>query len=204
MKALVRLVKWLIITAVALVVLAVAGYFSYSLYSDAQATEADAQANKALTERTNHSDWQWQNDKALGNRRSSDVQWRIDTEDGYVMRRVYDDHEVLAWLTKNEDGAIVLKAHAYWPADCEDGTSIKTSVTDKSGEHWYLKCESTEGGSYLRTGVSFKVRDLDNLFRWSRNYDGFEVDETLSYPWDLQPAVRHLTLQSAKTTEETE
>ena len=27
-------------------------------------------------------------DRGLGNRRSSDVQWRIDAEDGYVMRRV--------------------------------------------------------------------------------------------------------------------
>ena len=97
MKALVRLIKWLIITAVALAVLAVAGYFSYSLYSDAQ-------ANKALTERTNHSDWQWQKDEGLGNRRSSDVQWRIHEEFGYVMRRVYENHEVLVALTKNEDG----------------------------------------------------------------------------------------------------
>ena len=50
------------------------------------------------------------------------------------MRRVYGDHEVLAWLTKNEDGAIVLEAHAYWPADCEEGTSIETSVTYTDGK----------------------------------------------------------------------
>jgi hypothetical protein len=198
MNALVRLIKWLIITAVALVVLAVAGYFSYSLYSDAQ-------ANKALTERTNHSDWRWQKDRGPGKRRSSDVQWRSNEDGAYLMRRVYDDHRVIAFLTKTGDGAMDIYVGAHWLVDCEEGTSIKTSVTVKSGEHLHLECESKEWGNELTTAVVADEVDVNNLPRWSKNFDGFEVDEDFdSYEWDFQPAVRHLTLQSAKPTEETE
>ena len=198
MKALVRLIKWLIITAVALAVLAVAGYFSYSLYSDAQ-------ANMALTERTNHSDWQWQNDRALGNRRSSDVQWRSNEDGAYLMRRVYDDHEVLAFLRKTGDGAMEIYVGAYWLVDCEEGTSIKTTVTYSNGDAYSLKCLGRDWGNQLTTFVVGDEVDVNNLPRWSKNFDGFEVDEDFdSYEWDFQPAVRHLTLQSAKPTEETE
>ena len=84
---------------------------------------SDAQANKALSQITHVSDWQWQKDTGLGNRRSSHVQWRIDKDNDYVMRRVYDDHRVWAHLSKNEDGAIELHTSALWIADCEDGTS---------------------------------------------------------------------------------
>ena len=195
MKALVRLIKWLIITAVALVVLAVAGYYGEALYSDAQ-------ANKALTERTGHSDWQWQKDRGLGNRRSSDVQWRIDDDNDYVMRRVYDDHEVYAWLIKNEDGEIDLAASAYWPADCEEGTSIETSATDSNGTPFTLRCFKNDWGNVLRASVKWDDVDLDDLPHWSHNFDGFRVNENFdSYEWDFQPAVRHLTLQSAKPTQ---
>ena len=197
MKALVRLIKWLIITAVALVVLAVAGYYGEALYSDAQ-------ADKALTERTGHSDWQWQKDRGLGNRRSSDVQWRIDTEHGYVMRRVYDNHEVLAGLIKNDDGEIQLNVNAIWLADCKEGTSIETSVTYTNGEAVSLGCFKQDWGNELWTSVTWSDVDVDDLPRWSKNYDGFEADEDFDgYEWDFQPAVRHLTLQSAKPKEET-
>ena len=198
MKALVRLIKWLIISAVALVVLTVAGYFSYSLYSDAQ-------ANKALTQMTGVSDWQWQKDRGLGNRRSSDVQWRIDGDNDYVMRRVYGNYKVAAWLTKNEDGTIVLHAGAYFLADCKEGTSIETSVTDRNGANFPLKCVGRDWGNALGTSVRWRDVDVDDLPRWSKNFDGFEVDEDFDgYEWDFQPAVRHLTLQSAKPTEEEE
>ena len=199
MKALVRLIKWLIITAVALAVLGAAGYFSLSSY-------LDAEASKALTLRTKHSDWQWQRSKELGNRRSSDVQWRIDEDGVYVMRRVYDDHQVVTNLIKNEDGAIRLEAWSYWLADCEDGTSIITTVTDGNGEHWDLKCASKEWGNELRAGGGWSDVNLDDLPSWSKNFDGFKVNENFynRYEWDFQRAVRHLTLQSAKPTEETE
>ena len=198
MKALVRLIKWLIITAVALAVLGAAGTFSYLLYSDAQ-------ANKALTERTNHSDWQWQRDKGLGNRRSSDVQWRVSEEGIYDMRRVYGDDVVHAYLIKTEDGAIKLRMWAEWEANCEDSTSIETSVTFASGKPHTLKCKRNDWGTELWTGVERKNVDLDYLGSFSYNFDGFEVDEDFDgYEWDFQPAVRHLTLQSAKPREETE
>ena len=197
MKALVRLIKWLIITAVALVVLAVAGYYGEALYSDAQ-------ANKALTERTQYSDWQWQKDRGIGNRRSSDVHWRIYEDFGYTMRRVYADHQVATWLTKNEDGEIRLHAAAYWPADCEEGTSIETNATYFDGTPLTLWCRQKDWGNQLETGVGVSDADVDDLPRWSKNFDGFEVDEDFSRTWDFQPAVRHLTLQSAKPTEETE
>ena len=197
MKALVRLIKWLIITAVALVALAVAGYYGEALYSDAQ-------ANKALTQMTSLSDWQWQKDRGLGGRRSSEVQWRIHEELGYVMRRVYGNHAVWVVLTKNEDGEIQLDVKAIWLADCKDGTSIKTSATYSTGETFTLKCSKKDWGNQLRTYASWHDVDLDNLFRWSKNLDGFEVDEDFSRTWDFQPAVRHLTLQSAKPTEVTE
>ena len=83
-------------------------------------------------------------------RRSSDVQWRINEEFGYVMRRVYNDHEVAARLSKTEDGAIRLHARSYWQADCEDGTSIKTSVTDSDGSPFTLRCFESDWGNYLR------------------------------------------------------
>lgn len=194
MTALVRLIKWLIITAVALAVLAGAGTFSYLLYSDAQ-------ANKALTQRTSKTDWQWQRDKGLGNRRSSDVQWRIHEEFGYVMRRVYDDYEVLTGLRKNDDGAITLGANAIWLADCKEGTSIRTSGTYSTGEAFTLDCSKEDWGNELMIPMGWPDTDLDDLPRWSDNFDGFEVDEDFSRIWDFQPAVRHLTLQSAKPTE---
>jgi hypothetical protein len=196
MKALVRLIKWLIITAVALVVLAVAGYFSYSLYSDAQ-------ANKALTERTQYSDWQWQRDKGLGDRHSSDVQWRSN-EGAYLMRRVYDDHRVIAFPRKTGDGAMEINVLAYWPADCEEGTSIKTTATYSNGAPFTLRCYNQDWGNELATLMVAPDVDVDDLFRWSENFDGFEVDEDFSRTWDFQPALRHLTLQSAKPAEETE
>jgi hypothetical protein len=55
------------------------------------------------------------------------------------------------------------------------------------------------------TQVVWSNRDLDNLHRWADNFDGFEVDENFDgYAWNFQPAVRHLTLQGAKPTEEAE
>ena len=196
MIALVKLFKWLIITALALAVLAVAGYFSYLLYSDAQ-------ANKALTHQTNSSDWQWQRNKGMGARRFSNVQWLINETGRYVMRRVYDDHQVVAVLAKTEDGAITLISFASWLADCEDGMTIETSVTDIAGEAFTLSCSETDWGSSLGLTVNWSDWELDDLPRWSENFDGFEVDEDFdSYVWDFQPAMRQLTLQSAKTTEE--
>lgn len=195
MKALVRLIKWLIITAVALVVLGAAGTFSYLLYSDYQ-------ANKALTLRTSASDWRWQKDRGLGNRRSSDVQWRIREDGEYRMRRVYGNHKTIAWLTKNEDGTIVLHAGAYFLADCKEGTLIETSVTYSNDNTAILGCVKYDWGNELGILVQWDDVDLDGLPRWSRNYDGFEVDEDFSRTWDFQPAVRRLTLKSAKTVEE--
>ena len=192
-----KVFKWLIIIAVALAVLGAAGTFGYLLYSDAQ-------ANKALTLRTTASDWQWQRDRGLGNRRSSDVQWRIYEEEGYVMRRVYDDHKVYTHLRKTDDGAINLIGRVWFLADCEEGTSIETSATYSDGTPFTLGCFKTDWGNQLRTGAGFSDVDVDDLPSWSKNYEGFEVDESFSYPWDFQPAVRHLTLQSAKPTEETE
>ena len=195
MKSLVKLIKWLIITAVALMVLAVAVFCSYALYSDAQ-------ANEALTLRTSVSDWQWQRAKGLGKRRSNDVQWHIDFMNYYAMRRVYDDHQVIAILRKNDDDTIGLNAYAYWTADCEDGTTIETSVTYSNGETVTLNCVKDDWGNSLWTGVSWSDVDVDVLPRWSENFDGFAVDENFRYTWDFQPALRHLTLKSAKNTEQ--
>lgn len=198
MKALVRLIKWLIITAVVLAVLAVAGYFGNALYSDAQ-------ANEALTLRTSQSDWRWQKDKGLGNRRSSDVQWRINEENEYLMRRVYDDHQLLADLGKDANGSIKLLASAYWPTNCEDGTSIETSATASDGTAFTLYCIEYDWGNELATVTWWNDVDLDDLPRWSVNFDGFKVNEDFDdYAWDFQPAMRHLTLQSAKPREEAE
>ena len=80
--------------------LAVAGYYGNALYSDAQ-------ANKALSQMTHVSGWQWQKDKGLGNRRSSDVQWRIDTEDDYVMRRVGKGYIQRCHLKYNNNAKIM-------------------------------------------------------------------------------------------------
>ena len=197
MKALVRLIKWLIITAVALVVLAVAGYYGEALYSDAQ-------ANKALTLRTQYSDWKWQKDRGLGNRRSSDVQWRSNEDSAYLMRRVYDDHKVIAFLRKTGDGAMEMNVLAYWLADCEEGTSIKTTATYSNGDAYSLECLGRDWGNELTTFVVGDEVDVNNLPRWSKDFDGFEVDEDFSRTWDFQPALRQLTLQSAKPKEETE
>lgn len=192
MKALVRVMKWLIITAAALAVLPVAGYFGYVLY-------LDYQANKALTLRTSQSDWQWQKERELGYRRSSDVQWEITEEIGYHMRRVYDDRDVYARLVRDDDGALKLKAFVSWPIDCEDGTSIETSVTDSVGNSFDLMCLKLDWGNRLSIGVEWNDVDLDDLPRWSNNFDGFKVSEDFDdYAWDFQPALRHLTLQSAK------
>lgn len=195
MKSLVKLIKWLIITAVALTVLAVAVFWSYALYSDAQ-------ANEALTLRTKRTDWQWQRDIGLGKRRSTDVQWRISEEHGYTMRRVYDDHEVVASLEKNDDGTIKLGLAAFWPADCKEGTAIETSATYSDGKAYTLRCLEADWGNSLATLVFFNDVDLDDLPQWSQNFDGFAVDENFRYAWDFQPAMRHLTLKSAKTSEE--
>lgn len=197
MKALVRLIKWLIIITLALAVLTVAGYFSYSLYSDAQ-------ANKPLTLRTGASDWQWQNNKSLGNRRSSDVQWRIE-DDTHRLRRVYGNHTVVAWLTKNEDGAINLVTEVFWLVDCTDGTSTETSATYANGDKVSLECVEQDWGNELAASGVWGGVDVDDLPLWSDNLDGFEVDEDFGgYAWNFRPALRHLTLQSAKRTEETE
>ena len=192
MKALVRLIKWLIISAVALVVLAYAGLYGNLLYSDWK-------ADYALTKRTAFSGWQWQKDKGLGNRRSSDVQWRIHEKRGYVMRRVYGDHQVMVHLSKTDDGAIGLVAAAYFVADCEKGTRIETSATYSDGDAYSLVCLPADWGNALGTSSIWDDTDLDDLPRWSQNFDGFKVNENFdSYEWDFQPAVRHLTLQSAK------
>jgi hypothetical protein len=195
MKALVRLIKWLIITAVALGVLIAAGLYGNALYSGYL-------ANKALTLRTGVSDWQWQKDKSYGDTDADDVQWRISEEFGYVMRRVYGDHEVAARLSKTEDGKLKLHAQAYWQAGCVEDTSIETSVTYDDGLDVTLTCLKQDWGNELTTAVVFSDVTLYNLPTWYRNFDGFEVNEDFDgYVWDFQPAVRHLTLQSAKPTE---
>lgn len=66
------------------------------------------------------------------------------------------------------------------------------------------ECSKTDWGNELTLAVSFLNTDLDDLPRWSENYDGFEVDADFSRTWDFQPAMRHLTLKSAKPTEEAE
>ena len=195
-----KVFKWLIITAVALVALAYAGNYGNSLYSDYQ-------ADKALTKRTGVSDWQWhwQRDKGLGNRHSSDVQWRISEKDAYLLRRVYGNHEVRVILKRNEDSEVSLTAAALWDADCEDGTNIETSATDGEGSPYLLRCREQDWGNALVAFAVWNNVDVNDLPRWSKNFDGFEVDEEFdSYEWDFQPAVRHLTLQSAKPKEETE
>jgi len=192
MKALVRVMKWLIITAAALAVLPVAGYFGYLLY-------LDYQANKALTLRTDISDWQWQKERELGYRRSSDVQLITPEVIGYLMRRVYDDRVVYARLMRGDDGALKLRANVSWPIDCEYGTSIETSVTDSVGNSFDLMYLKWDWGNELSISVVWNDVDLDDLPHWSRNFDGFKVSEDFDdYAWDFQPALRHLTLQSAK------
>ena len=63
-----------------------------------------------------------------------------------------------------------------------------------------LKCSEEDWGSQLEIWVGYPDVDVNNLPRWRTNYDGFEVDEDFSnqWAWDFQPAIRHLTLQSAE------
>ena len=198
MEAFIRLTKWVLITGAALVVLVVVGYFSNAVYSDYQ-------TNKALTLRTNHSDWQWQRDGRLGDRSSTAVQWRINDEGDYTMRRVYDEYRVVVSLRKNQDSAIELIARVYWPADCEKDSSIKTSVTDQDDKYWHLKCIENDWGNELSLGSGWGDFHLSRLPVWSKNYDGFEIYEDFnSYLWNFQPALRQLTLRSAKRIEEAE
>ena len=154
-------------------------------------------ADQALTIHTAHDDWQWQRSRDWWSKEPSDAQWRIDFEGDYILRRVYPSESVTAWLQRDDDGNISLRANVRFFVDCNEGTSVVTDVVDSEGNAFELRCQNSDGRTSLSVGVVWDHVDMENLPSWDENFGGFEVDENFdfSWRWDFKPALRQLTLK---------
>ena len=192
MSKVVNLIKWLLKACVVLAVLGGAALLAFYLYEQYQLEQRGREAQKSLSLYTDANDWQWLKEKELSERRSSDVQWRIDEDNEYWLRRVYDGHWVEATITRGEDSELELAAYAYWQVECEEGSEVSTSAFGG----FSLTCFHKNWGSYLRTGVIMSGFEVGDLPTWDVDYDGFPVNEYFGgSSWNFDAAIRHLTLQ---------
>ena len=183
LKATIKLFLWLALSVV------VVSLF-YGFYNSVT-------ANQALTLHTVHDDWQWQRSRDWWSKEPSDAQWRIDFEGDYILRRVYPSKSVTAWLHRDDDGKIGLRANVRFFVDCSEGTSVVTDVVDREGNAFELRCQNFDGRTALYVGATWNQVDMENLPTWDRNFGGFEVEEDFdfSWRWDFKPALRQLTLK---------
>ena len=185
MSKLVNLIKWRLKASGVLAVLGALSFLAFYLYKQYE-------AQKSLSLYTEASDWQWLDERGLEIRPRSDVQWRIDEDNEYWLRRVYDGHWVEATITRGEDSELELAAYAYWQVECEEGSEVSTSAFGG----FSLTCFHKNWGSYLRTGVIMSGFEVGDLPTWDVDYDGFPVNEYFGgSSWNFDAAIRHLTLQ---------
>lgn len=202
MNKLVNLIKWLLKASVVLAVLGALSLFAFYLYEQYQLGHRGREAEKSLSLYTDASDWHWFEEKELGERSSSDVQWRIDEDNEYWLRRVYDGHWVKATITRGEDSELELRAYAYWQVECEAGSEVGMSLKDKSGKALTLRCKQEDWGSYLYAGAIWHEVEVGDLPTWNVDYDGFRVYADFDGSrWNFDAAMRHLTLQALSVPE---
>lgn len=173
------------------------GYWVYEKWSLA------AERNNALGRFTTKDDWQWM-EKSLAyshsgshrrNYRPTDLQYRINDEGKYILRRVYSDYKAEAWIT--DDGGLSIQIS--WPVECEPGAELETSVETTSGDRVPLRCGETDWGTVLFTKVGWRDFVPGNPHRLNENFDGFKVDEEFGR-WYWEPVIRYRTLQRLSDT----
>lgn len=213
-----KLAKWLVIIALTLAALTVAGVFAITKYEQAKSEERRAKIDESLTKwatpsfvtddghRVDHGSWEWVGSYPV----STSVQKRasvITLDDGRTdtrmyLRRVYHDHWVRARVFREEDNTLSLAADVRFPVDCKVDAEVETSVTYSNGDPFTLTCkESRSGYTYLTTQVYWDDVEMDDLPIWSDDFDGFAVSERFN-TWDFTEQLKYQTLNRLKVPSE--
>ena len=180
-----------ILLAIALAALVGCDYEEWSAERERKAEEQRIERERNA--KLNYGPWGWLDWQYVN---GGDVQ-HVPRNGSMRLRKVKSEgHVVHAWL--DEDG---FNTYAYWKADCEQGTEIETSETYSDGSPVILRCQRHGGYTWLYKGSLWS--DRDEPVWWSRDYDGFKVNEDFS-EWDWTKAEQYATLQKAKPADSQE